>query len=538
MPVVVVCTVCKQRSKVMEDFVGKPVKCPACGKDFVARPETAAPPPLIKKTGVKSSELKPARKEGSWADLEEAPTRRKPVAAKAGGLFYLWLGLAFLAGAGAGGTGVYFAVSNQASPDPFAGIPNGKTPGPGFDLEKKFTELSKKEEDKKSDSKKEPVENKKGELDKKGDIKVKPGPVETAGGAFLKVKTSHIMAAGFSKDGKELLVCGRDGDLTWYDAQSLTPKRTLPMPAHKKGLDGIAIDRDGKTLLAINFGTLIEQVDAASGERSTVESKIRGNHRGSFISADGTMGITLLDDLIWVWDLSARKLLKKFNPHERQGLALAVALSPDGKLLASSGQVDDSVSLIDTATFKEVGVMERAGGKKTRGANLSACQPAFSPDSKYLAFPSFDNTLIIFHIPSRKERMALKVEAKSTMMSSVSFSQDGNTVALGVGDGTVHLWDVRTGERRAILSMNSKGKADIIDSVRFSPDDKKVLAANRLKEKVFLWDLTRVKLEPVDLAKTIKDPGELVKTGPDPGDGALFTVLQEQERILAAGFSK
>jgi len=533
MPVVVVCTVCKQRSRVMEDMVGKPVRCPACGKDFVARPETAlgpsaAPAPVIKKTGVKSSELKPHRKSDSWAEIEEASPSRQS-SARHGGLFFLWLGLAFLVGAAAGGTGVYIAVHNEASQDPFAGAPDG------FKLPKDFDPLKNPESTKKESEdlrdKKEPADQKKGETDKKSenksddkksDIKIvdkkgedlKTGPVETAGGASFNVKTSHIMAAGFGKDGKELLVCGRDGDLTWYDADSLKVSRSLPMPAHKKGLDGIDIDREGKTLLAVSFGTLIELVDSGSGERNPVESKIRGNFRGSAISDDGKTGVTLLDTMIHVWDLNERKLLKMFNPHK--GLSLGVALSPNGKLLASSGQVDDSVTLIDTTTFKEIGMMERNGGKKLRGANVSATFPAFSPDSKYLAFP-IDSTLVIFHVPSKKERMVLKIESKSTMLGSASFSSDGNTVALGVGDGTVHLWDVRTGERRAILSMNSKKRSNMVASVRFSPDDKKVLAANRLEHRVFLWDLDKVNLEPVDLAKTIKDPTVDIATNPkDP----------------------
>jgi WD40 repeat protein len=515
----------------MEDMVGKQVQCPACGKEFLARPETALSPATMpgptKKTGVKNIELKPGRKDGAWAELEVASPSRQP-AAKRGGLFFLWLGLAFLGGAAVGGTGVYVVLHNQANQDPFAELPDGFK---GLkDFEKEFLTKKESEDQKKGEA------EKKGEITKKGDDKIddkKRGPAETAGGTFFKVKTSHIMAAGFSKDGKELLVCGRDGDLTWYDSQTLTPKRVLPMPDHKKGLDGIDMDREGKTLLAVSFGTLIELVDSGSGERNRVESKIRGNLRGSAISDDGKMGITLLDQLIWVWDLNERKLLKKLNPH--QGLPVAVALSPDGKLLASSGQVDDSVTLIDTKTFKEVGVMERAGGKKSRGTNLSGNRLAFSPDGKYLALPSIDKTLIIFHVPSKKQRLALEVESKSTQMGSCSFSGDGNTVALGVGDGTVHLWDVRTGERRAILSMASKKPSNIIGSVRFSPDAKKVMAANRLEEQVFVWDLEKVKLEPVDLTKTVKDPDSA--TVAVAGEGG-FTFLKENSLVMAAAFSK
>src|SRR5215471_11336600 len=99
MPVVVLCSFCKQRSRVMEDMVGKPVRCPTCGKDFVARaeattavhtPAAPAPAPLIKKTGVKTNEIRPSRKNDSWTDLEAAPASDQP-AARSGGLLFLWL---------------------------------------------------------------------------------------------------------------------------------------------------------------------------------------------------------------------------------------------------------------------------------------------------------------------------------------------------------------------------------------------------------------------------------------------------------------
>ncbi len=65
---------------------------------------------------------------------------------------------------------------------------------------------------------------------------------------------------------------------------------------------------------------------------------------------------------------------------------------------------------------------------------------AFSPDGKYLASGSEDNTVKLWSVQSQKEVTTL--QGHSSYVYSVAFSPDGKYLASGSRDRTVKLWSV------------------------------------------------------------------------------------------------
>ena len=70
-------------------------------------------------------------------------------------------------------------------------------------------------------------------------------------------------------------------------------------------------------------------------------------------------------------------------------------------------------------------------------------------------------------------------------VNSVAFSPDGERLASAGGDGTIKVWNSRTGEVVQTLDANT----DFVYSVAFHPDGKHLAAAGADRE-VRVWDLT------------------------------------------------
>jgi WD40 repeat protein len=110
----------------------------------------------------------------------------------------------------------------------------------------------------------------------------------------------------------------------------------------------------------------------------------------------------------------------------------ALAFSPDGKILASSGGlVESNILLWDVATGKEIGRLEG------HGSLVSSL--VFWPDGKKLASSSGDQTIRIWDVASQKCLDVLRGHRQEVWR--LALLPDDKTLVSGAKDGTVCFWD-------------------------------------------------------------------------------------------------
>lgn len=338
----------------------------------------------------------------------------------------------------------------------------------------------------------------------------------------------------FSPDGTSVAASGGDGIVTIWEVATGRRRRRIESTRSWYGL--MAFSPDGKTI-ASNSGPVLHLWDVETGRDRIEMAEAHELDVTRLLCADG--GRTLItgsdDGTARVWDLATgrqRAVLK----HE--GSVRALALSPDGRFLATGAhQADSGVHLWELATGRELrswpgrGHLEAAvavaftpegndllsawsDGSVRRyetatGHEVPTIQPAISyPEREFgesnVAGGAFSlgGGILVVNGPSRGihvAEMGTGRELFKTAGNSFALSSDGKTLAVAVhvsgriklsdgrtrfstdlGEGVIRLFDVATGEERHKISQPSAS----FFGLAFTPDGRALAAAQGGKTNV------------------------------------------------------
>lgn len=182
---------------------------------------------------------------------------------------------------------------------------------------------------------------------------------------------------------------------------------------------------------------------------------------------------------IVLWSAADGKPLHTL-PAERPMRALA--MSPDGKLVASAGD-DPVIRLWDVQGGKAAGSLE--------GHTDWVQFAAFSGDGKLLVSGGYDGAAILWDVAAGKKMRDLpappspapKEPPEPVVWLCAAFAPDGKTLALGGSDGPIRIVNIADGKVLRALG----GHTGAVTGVAFHPDGK-LLASSSKDRTVRLWD--------------------------------------------------
>lgn len=297
-------------------------------------------------------------------------------------------------------------------------------------------------------------------------------------------------AAGVTEGDRVVTIDGEGRMNSWLlNDRGVREERTFA----KGGVLGVTLARNGEVAAIIDRDGSLKVFDVGAGLRN-VQIRVPSALVNVKLSVDGKFlaGVGR-DNYARVWDTAGGKELYHYamvDPSARQ-----LDLSLDGMQLLASSTAEGTLVVLYRAGEKEPLVLNR----KSNGMNRS--QGVLSPDGKLAAVATAGNYIEFYDTTTGKVGRWLRTRSPA---ERITFSPDGNHLAVGERTGLVKLWHLPQplllpGEPSVEqelpqtapgqpLARNLKGHKAAIEALAFTADGRKLISISR-DNTAHCWDL-------------------------------------------------
>jgi WD40 repeat protein len=286
----------------------------------------------------------------------------------------------------------------------------------------------------------------------------------------------------FTPDGKTLITCERERTycrVKFWDID--TGQESGPLLNNKIPASNLAISPDGKILASGGKDTMVRLWERTSLRPRDVLPGHRNFIRYVAFSPNGRILASQSSDLVCLWELDRAQLCHSLSISASPPLLFEgtpLAFSPDSKTLAYAH--GSEVVLWDVSTGAKHGALHSHTGP--------VLAVAFSPNGKLLASSSKDRSVRLWQLDNKNEAWAVLQGASiSDRIMCLAFTPDNQALALWGSEGNVRLWDITTRRWRAILNKHQYQ----VQSMAFSPDGTTLATASK-NGTVHLWNLIKI----------------------------------------------
>lgn len=228
-------------------------------------------------------------------------------------------------------------------------------------------------------------------------------------GKLARVLGGHkdcLYAVAITADGKTIATAGYDKVIRLWDAAS--GKETKTLAGHNDAVFDLAFSPNGKFLASASGDRTVKLWDVASGERlDTFSQALKDLYAVAYSPAGDRVIAGGVDNRIRAWRISdsgregSNPILESRFAH--QGAIVCLVYSPDGKWIASSSE-DRAVKIWDAARLRELRLLET----QPDWANALA----FSPDNHHLAVGRHDGSVAVYNPRSGEKERDLSVRER------------------------------------------------------------------------------------------------------------------------------
>ncbi len=294
-------------------------------------------------------------------------------------------------------------------------------------------------------------------------------------GAPLTVLIGHtnfVREVAFTSNGKHVVTASTDSTIRIWDPQAMENDGILR--GHRSFVYSVVYFRDGKRIASAGWDGTVRIWNVATGKQTAIFDHGSNSIVTSVaIHPEGRILASRVRGGTYLWDIQTGRELHRWSSPSDDWKDSRVAFNPSGDLLATGSR--SVVQLWDVATFKEVAAFN--------GHKDDVRDVVFSPDGKLLASSGDDKdgTIRIWDVRSKKPLRVL--EADKDGVYTLAFSPDGKILASASNDGAARLWDTESWRQTAIMTHGTS-----VFGLAFSPDQSR-LACACADNSIRLWDV-------------------------------------------------